>query len=136
MPALGQFTVINVQDRQSAAAMRLHLAVEIYRATHGRYPGTLSALVPDVLPEIPVDPHNGLEFGYRLLAPGEDPRDRGFLLYSFGADMQDNRGEAGRRDAHRAFLPGNAGLDFVFNVPRETQDEVDREAQETIGLPR
>ncbi|MCC6909821.1 MAG: hypothetical protein IT430_17940 [Phycisphaerales bacterium] len=43
------------------------LAIEEYRARHGRPPSSLNDLVSDILETAPLDPANGQGYGYRLL---------------------------------------------------------------------
>jgi hypothetical protein len=134
MPAMGRYASANAQDRLSCDGIRLQLALELHRAAHGRYPESLEALAPEFLAEVPPDAFNGQRFGYRLLSPEEDRR--GYLLYSFGADREDNGGVTSPRNSFAAFqLPFGAGLDFVFNVPPRTQEEVDAEASGDGGPP-
>ena len=67
------------------AAMTL-VAVERYRAVHGRSPESLDQLVPDFIPKVPIDPFDGQPLRYRL-----DP-DR-YVVYSVGEDRQDDGGD-------------------------------------------
>lgn len=67
------------------ALTRLASALAVYRAEHGAYPEKLDALVPDVLPELPVDLYYEKPFVYRR--DGE-----GYLLYSAGPNGQDDGG--------------------------------------------
>jgi hypothetical protein len=61
------------------------LALELFRRRHGRYPGTLGELVPDLLPALPLDRIDGQPLRYRLI----DGRP---LIYSVGVDRQDDGG--------------------------------------------
>jgi hypothetical protein len=49
---------------------KIHLALKIYRAKHGRFPDSLQQLVPEILPKIPVNPYNGKNFGYQTKTDG------------------------------------------------------------------
>lgn len=122
LPAMGAFVRAGEQHEISMDGTRLVLAVEIYRATHGRYPNSLKELTPEVLPELPMDPF-GQSFGYRTFAPGEDEGGRGFTVYSLGADLTDNGGAFNAKNPLGAMNPANAGLDIVINLPREKQPE-------------
>jgi hypothetical protein len=60
---------------------RLGVALERYRLAHGTYPERLEALVPDLLPRLPLDPFSGAppEYhasgrGYRLRSAAEDAK--------------------------------------------------------------
>jgi len=89
-PALSRW----LDGRDSAevreGAVRLMLAVEVYRDLHGGPPGTLRSLVPEILDALPRDPFaaDGA-FGYRI-APD---RPMGYVLYSVGFDGVDDGGE-------------------------------------------
>jgi len=77
----------NAEDRANATLdhLRLAAALAVYRTQHGQYPESLEALVPDVLPQLPVDFFNGKPFLYQ--------RDgTGFLLYTAGANGIDDDG--------------------------------------------
>ena len=63
------------------------LAIERYRRVHdGRSPESLSALVPEYLPSVPIDPYSGQELRYR-----SEP-DR-VAVYSVGGNRKDDGGE-------------------------------------------
>lgn len=61
------------------------LALQAWRAEQGHYPELLTALVPDLLPRVPVDPFDGQPLRYRLEAGRP-------LLYSVGPDQRDQGG--------------------------------------------
>ena len=44
---------------------KIYLALKIYRARHGRFPDSLQQLVPEILPEIPINSYTGKSFGYQ-----------------------------------------------------------------------
>ena len=64
---------------------------------------------------IPADPYSAEGFVYRPVA--NDPLGRDFLLYSVGADGQDDGGKSDPYGPHQALTPGGVGLDAVFNAP-------------------
>jgi hypothetical protein len=66
-------------------ATRAGLACKIYKGRTGRYPENLEALVPEILPEIPVDPFTGKPLVYRI-AEGQ------LLIYSLGSNQKDDGG--------------------------------------------
>ena len=85
---------------------------------HGEAPQSLSALVPEVLPCVPVDYMDGRSLRYRRQPEG------GFLLYSVGEDGEDDGGDA-------SLPPGRTNLrmiwerkDMVWPAPA-TADEVE-----------
>ena len=83
-----------------SSAMQVTLALKDYRAKHGAYPDSLDALRADLggvgaAPEmrrsriqgwkLPQDPFSGKAFGYRR-------KGAGFVLYSWGEDLDDDGG--------------------------------------------
>lgn len=88
------------------------LAVERYRLKHGNWPATLDELAPDFLPSVPLDPFNGHPLRYRRT---ED----GVIIYSVGADLEDNGGEATSQKARH--LPGQDVRFRLWNVDRRRQ---------------
>jgi hypothetical protein len=63
------------------------IGLKRYQLTHGVYPGGLTALVPDILAQLPRDPMDGQPLRYRPNPDGS------FLLYSVGEDGRDNGGD-------------------------------------------
>jgi hypothetical protein len=66
-------------------ATRAGLACKMYSHRTGRYPGSLKALVPDLLPEIPIDPFTGKPLVYRMSSSE-------LIIYSVGSNEKDDRG--------------------------------------------
>ncbi len=64
---------------------RTALAIERFRLPTDALPERLDELVPRYLPQVPIDPFDGQPIRYRR-------RPAGYLLYSVGADGQDNNG--------------------------------------------
>lgn len=75
------------------------LAIERYRVAERKLPPNLQTLVPDFLPEIPIDPYTGEPL--RFMTEGNN-----FKVYSVGRDGTDGGGTRG---------------DIVFEVRRESQ---------------
>jgi hypothetical protein len=97
--ALAQMWVLNVPHMRGAleksaaivALIQAEVALRRYRFGHGRYPDTLSALVPAYLKEEPIDPFGlGKPLRYKPLGEG-----RTFLLYSLGLNLKDDGGAPG-----------------------------------------
>lgn len=86
------------------AATRIMLALQQYRNTHGEYPETLDALVPECLPALPDDPWCDRPFQYRRESPDH------YVLYGCGRDGDDDLGHA----KTEYFFDG----DEVFPLPR------------------
>ena len=66
------------------------IALELYHRRHGKYPLTLSELVPGLLPQIPADRITGDPVKYRLI-------DGKPVVYSVGADRIDDGGVPSHR---------------------------------------
>lgn len=85
------------------------LALLCHRDDHGAWPDRLDALVPDYLPEVPLDPLAGQPLVYRRT-------DDDYLLYSVGTDRQDDGGKFGDATAvNNAWFTPVPGLDFDLN---------------------
>ena len=66
-------------------ATRAGLACKIHKSRTGQYPGNLEVLVPDILPEVPIDPFTGNPLVYKI-ENGE------LLIYSLGSNEKDDGG--------------------------------------------
>jgi hypothetical protein len=66
--------------------LRIVCALERFHHAHQRYPETLASLVPDFIAQIPGDVVDGEPMRYQLVRESE------FLLYSIGANGQDDGG--------------------------------------------
>jgi hypothetical protein len=64
---------------------RVALLLKAYRAEHGSYPESLSALAKSDGKPLPGDPFSGKSFIYRKDGAG-------FVLYSWGEDLKDDGG--------------------------------------------
>jgi hypothetical protein len=64
------------------------IALKRYELKHGQPPASLAALVPAFLSDLPCDYMDGQTLRYRL------DSDHSFTLYSVGADMRDDGGDA------------------------------------------
>jgi hypothetical protein len=65
--------------------LQTHLAIRLYRLDEDRLPESLDELVPKYLPSVPQDPFATGPLIYRL-------SDEGYVLYSVGANRQDDGG--------------------------------------------
>lgn len=81
----GGATAVNqaIAGRDSARAA---VAIERFRLRHGERPRTLDSLVPEFLPEVPLDPFDGKPLRFRL-----DSHE--YRLYSVGSDGIDQGGQ-------------------------------------------
>jgi hypothetical protein len=79
------YSVGLVEERVELTGTKLVVAAAWYRKTTGTLPNSWSDLVPKYLPEVPIDPYNGLPFHYL--------RDQK-IIYSVGRDLQDDNGSS------------------------------------------
>lgn len=77
---------------------RIVVALEQYQRANGAYPATLDLLVPSQLATLPLDPMNGVAYGYRVEGAA-------YRLYSLGEDGQDQNGDP-ESDLPLALPPG------------------------------
>lgn len=89
MPALDRMIESGDLIVQQRDATLTAIALELYRRLHGRWPDSLEALVPSLLPSLPLDQYTGQPLRYLL-------RDGGPILYSIGSDGIDHGGEPPR----------------------------------------
>ncbi len=78
------------------------LALERYRLAHGRWPAGLKELVPQYLPEIPLDPFDGASLRLRRT-------ETGIVIYSVSLDRIDQQG-------HQLAKPLASGSDISFEL--------------------
>ena len=82
---LPRMTQYQAEHHAKLDALKIALGLKIYRVEKGKYPEQLSSLVPDVIPQLPLDPFTGRDYVYRKAG-------KGFMVYSVGANLEDNRG--------------------------------------------
>lgn len=88
---------------------RLAAALAVYRADHGQYPDKLDALMPDMLPQLPVDLYHAKSLVYKRETDG-------YLLYSTGENGVDDGG------SHEQYGGILAGRDIGWNDDDATQN--------------
>jgi len=84
------FTNLSIKFAQIQASLdedRIACALERYRLAHGVYPGSLDALAPTCIDDVPHDIMSGEPYHYRLRPDGT------FLLYSVGWNQTDEGGK-------------------------------------------
>ena len=90
-------------SKRSRARLRLltcELALRQYRLEHGSEPAKLADLVPDYLPELPIDPFSGRPLRYQ-------PDPTGHRLYSVWPDGVDDGGKAIQEQLASEIWPGD-----------------------------
>ncbi|MCA9294064.1 MAG: hypothetical protein KDA20_09650 [Phycisphaerales bacterium] len=94
------------------------LAIELYRAEHGRLPQTLdeAADAAGLSQDMRIDTSAGQQFVYRV----EPDAPHGYLLYALGADGVDNGGKFdGLRHPAQALNKRGIGFDYNLLAPRQ-----------------
>jgi hypothetical protein len=102
-PALEKVSEAARRKLAHVRCMIVTLAVERYRQKHGTWPETLNQLVPEMIPEVPLDPFDGEPLRYIRL---ED----GVIIYSVGVDGVDNGGALDLEN------PTRPGADLGFRL--------------------
>jgi len=104
LPALTRASQAAAGGEARRDMARTALAMERYRLKHDCYPESLTDLTPDLLPQVLMDPFDGQPVRYVK----SDDR---VLLYSVGADLQDDGGSEEK---------GTSGMpkDIVFTLRR------------------
>ena len=87
MPATEMAIAAGARVDASRRSTDTMIAVERFRRRHGNVPETLTQLVPDYLPEVPVDPFDSNPIRYVV---GENE----VVIYSIGKDNVDNGGQS------------------------------------------
>jgi hypothetical protein len=116
------------EDRANAQLelLRTAAALAVYRAENGLYPEKLNALVPSVLPTVPVDLFHGNPFVYRR--EGE-----GYFLYTLGANATD---DGGSNRSMRTFQ-GRRSDDFSDDEWQQIESQIPADSDDySIRLPR
>ncbi len=105
-----------VREETQSQMILAAIAIKRYQLRHGRLPESLTALVPELLREVPHDWFSGGPLHYRPNADGT------FLLYSVGEDGKDNSGDP--RSTNSVAQPSfYNGRDLVWPMPA-TPEEV------------
>jgi hypothetical protein len=128
-------SVFDAEDRANAQLdlLQLAAALAVYRAEHGQYPEKLEALVPSVLPAVPVDLFHGNPFVYQR--EGE-----GYLLYTRGANGTDDGGSSRLMGTYQGHPRDEGSEDernqILSQIPANSDDYSIRLPRATIEPPR
>ncbi len=110
LPALTRASQAGARGEARRDLARTALALERYRLKHGRYPEALTDLVPNILPEVLLDPFDGQPVRYM----NDGAR---LAVYSTGENLQD---DLGTEDPQR---PYEGDIVFTLTPPPEAADE-------------
>ncbi|MEO5803981.1 MAG: hypothetical protein ABIR24_10650 [Verrucomicrobiota bacterium] len=108
---LSTFAGTAAQEAKFIAYVRLanlSLSIEEFRNQTGRLPDILEEFTPKFVADIPEDPFDGMSLRYRKLQ-------KGYLIYSIGADRRDNDG---LEEADKKQSPDKLSFDLTFVVER------------------
>lgn len=109
LPALAKAVAKGALDQANLRLTMTALAIERFRLAHANaIPDTLALLIPQFLPEVPLDPFDGKPIRYRRT-------ESGYILHSTGPDRRDDGGSPNVQ-AQKGRSAGN--LDIVFEVRR------------------
>ncbi len=100
-PSFKSLAVRKSREEVNVTATQLLLALRIYQMRHGQLPESLSELVPEFFPSVPLDDFDGKTFRY---LPGQK------LIYSVGPDLKDSGGVGFRKDSKDFDLPFPIGF--------------------------
>ena len=95
-PSLNSFSARKSREDVNVTATQLLLALKIYKIRHDKLPDSLSELVPEFFPQVPIDDFDGKPFRY---LPDKK------LIYSLGPDLKDFGGEGRRKNSDNYNLP-------------------------------
>lgn len=84
------------RENISVTATQILLALKVYKMQHGKLPESLSDLVPQFFPQVPLDDFNGKPFGY---LPDKK------IIYSVGPCLKDLEGKERKRESGDYNLP-------------------------------
>lgn len=115
----GQETVALVAHHETIRRLTITaIALERHRLRHGSYPESLTALVPDMLREVPVDIQDAQPMRYRFETNGE------FLLWSVGKNGVDDGGNGNPDGVPSGTRPKSpfGWLDIVWPRPASAED--------------
>lgn len=85
-PVLATTFARMAQSQGINSAANAAIAVQLCRRKHGNFPTELEELVPEFLPQVPIDPFDGQPLRYRV-------EDDGYFIYSIGTDHADDGGQ-------------------------------------------
>lgn len=86
LPAIRGFFQYEAKHDALIGAGEIAIELRVYKARHGKYPDTLKELALNTTHELPLDPFTGQSYIYRK-------EKEGFIVYSVGANLKDDRGE-------------------------------------------
>jgi len=122
IPATRSAQVKAVRTDVELKATEVVCALKSYELAHGSPPETLSALIPGLLPSVPIDPFDGKPLRYRR-------KGKEWVLWSVGSDMKDDNA-AWHEYKYRSSGEVRRGGDIYFKST-EPQDDLAWESAHT-----
>jgi hypothetical protein len=101
IPSLNRSQINQTRDNAQLDGLKIACALKIYKKQNGYYPENLADLVPNILPELPLDEFTGEGFIYRK-------QGKGFIVYSLGPNEKDDDGISLKKNNERS---GQKGYD-------------------------
>ena len=98
LPAVARAQIAEDRAMQNVSSLRVAFALAGYHSQHGTYPETLDQLVPAFFKQVPGDLFAGKSLHYQGTQDG-------YLLYSIGANAEDEGGRSARDDPRGDDLP-------------------------------
>ncbi|MBI4580931.1 MAG: hypothetical protein HY718_14585, partial [Planctomycetes bacterium] len=109
LPSLNRAYELMRRTEAQRRATQVIYSVELFRARHGRYPGSLNELPYEEVQDLRTDPFSGQDFAYRVT-------DTGAMLYSVASDGRDDGGVHAR-----TWEDGGKPADHVFWPPQPSR---------------
>lgn len=109
LPAVKSVRQAEQRELARSRILQLHLALHLYHEASGRWPQSLSELVPSQLPQVPGDPYVSGPFVYRIEGDG-------YRLYSVGSNRRDDGGVGD---------DSGTGEDMLFELEGESEIEAE-----------
>jgi len=111
---MGSFLKRFAYAQASVGLARTAIALERYRLQHGEFPGSLDALAPQFIAQVPHDVIGGQPLNYRRTKDGQ------FVLYSVGWNERDDGGVVVLKKGETPLLDISQG-DWVWRYPAKVE---------------
>lgn len=111
-PELSNYAKRTAFAQESADLARIAIGLERYRLALGAYPGSLDALAPKYMQQVPTDIINGQPLNYHQTSDGS------FVLYSVGWNEKDDGGITFKGNSNGNGIEVDKG-DWVWRYPEK-----------------
>jgi hypothetical protein len=123
LPALSSAHQAEARINSQLKLIQVAAALAVYRTQHDNYPETLAAMMPNVIPKLPLDLYYETPLVYRRVGAG-------YLLYSTGPNGQDDGASNQQikmfqgQDLSGEFFNSDEQEDLVDEIPHGADDIV------------